>query len=77
MRYADCKGVWLTANGQPCVTQPTSTPLPGLLKGPSYSYQVLQGRPREKPTLPVNLSSPPNSKPPIPHLNAKYLMLSK
>jgi hypothetical protein len=55
----------------------TSTPLPGLLKGPSYSYQVLQGRPREKPTIPVNLSSPPNSKPPIPHLNAKYLMLSK
>jgi len=33
------------------------------------------GRPREKPTLPVSLSSIPNLKPTIPHLNAKYLML--
>ena len=35
------------------------------------------GCPRGKPTLLVSFSSPPNSKPPIPHLNVKYLMLSK
>jgi len=34
-----------------------------------------KGPPREKPTLPFSLSSPPNPKPPIPHLNAKYFML--
>ena len=34
------------------------------------------GRPREKPTLPVSLTSPPNSNPPIPHSNARYLMLN-
>ena len=28
-----------------------------------------------KPPQPVLLSSPPDSKPPIPHLNARYLML--
>ena len=35
---------------------------------------VILGRPREKPTLPIALSTPHNSKP-IPHRNAKYLML--
>ena len=36
---------------------------------------LTNGRPREKPTLPISLSSPPNSKPPIPFLDARYLML--
>jgi len=39
------------------------------------SSSPIKGRPRENPTLPVSLSSSPNSKPPIPHLNARYLML--
>jgi hypothetical protein len=34
------------------------------------------GRPPEKPTLPVSLTSPPNSNPPVPHLNARYSMLN-
>ena len=41
----------------------------------SNSLRDAIGRSHEKPTLPVPLSSTPNSKHPIPHLNARYLML--
>jgi len=40
-----------------------------------YIYTYVYGRPRYQPTLPVSISSPPNSKPPISHPNANYLML--
>ena len=35
----------------------------------------LKAVPRNKPPQPVSLSSPPNSKPPIPHLNAMSLIV--
>ena len=38
-------------------------------------YMIALGRPHQQFTQPVSFSSPPNSKPPIPHLNARYLML--
>jgi len=50
------------------------------ISAPYTKYEgILEGRPRENPTLPVSFSSrdrsPPSSKPPIPHLNARYLVL--
>ena len=41
----------------------------------SNDFKRSSRSPPWKPALPVSLSSPPNSKPPIPHLNAKYFML--